>query len=453
MHTSHHDCTESPEAYGQLQRAGFQGGPRTGAVAVWVALMLLVLLGFVGLALDSAHVLTAKQQLQSAADAAALAATAQVASDPDASHPSTPYQTTRQAAIAIATQNDAAKSPVLLDPNYSNDPSGDIVVGDWDASTQTFTPDTASPDSVMVTARRTAVGGGGPLGLNFGDLFGKPSADVDRTAVATFGSGQDPVILVLDLAGNQALSIKGTPSLAAIGRDVHVNSSAAQALYLNGSPDDPRLRAGSIRVHGGASYPSGSVLPAPVTNSWVEPDYLMYLPDHPDPTNSLPNYDSITSAGTYDPGWYPNGIDFNSGVAMLNPGVYVIGPPGINLKADAQVVGNEVMLFVDLGAEVQIAGQGVAGLDLGAPTSGLWEGICVYQHRQNSNLCDIQGGGLFELRGTMYLKSAQVEMDGTVHREVGRFVVFRMLLRGNGTYNVPGIGPPNTKPKAPYLVR
>jgi hypothetical protein len=91
-------------------------------------------------------------------------------------------------------------------------------------------------------------------------------------------------------------------------------------------------------------------------------------------------------------------------------------------------------------------------LDLSAPTSGIYDGIVFYQHRQNSNLCDVQGGGLFDLRGTMYLKNAELQMDGRVHREVGRIVVFRQLLRGTGIYTIPGLGPPSTKPKKVYLV-
>ena len=286
----------------------------------------------------------------------------------------------------------------------------------------------------------------------FGRLFNKPSIEISRTACATVGQGDDPWILILDPTGPRSFSVKGTPSISVPGGTIHINSSAADAFYMNGAPDDPRVTAGTIRVFGGASYPSGSVVPLPITNTWVEPDYLMYLPDHPDPTAAMPDYGSITSSGTYDPGNYPGGVDFTDGVALLNPGIYVIGPPGIKLTADAQLRGNGVMLFIDQGANVKVAGQGTAGLDLSPPTSGTYEGIVFYQHRQNTNLCDIQGGGLFDMGGTMYLKNAELQMDGNVHREVGRIVVFRQLLRGTGTYLIPGYGPPSTRPKKVILV-
>ena len=110
------------------------------------------------------------------------------------------------------------------------------------------------------------------------------------------------------------------------------------------------------------------------------------------------------------------------------------------------------MLFLDQGATLDIRGQGTAGLDLTAPTSGIFEGIVYYHHRQNTNPVDIQGGGLFNMRGTMYLKNAELQMDGTVHREIGKIVAFRQMLRGTGSYNIPGYGPPSTRPVKVFLV-
>ena len=48
-------------------------GSNRGIAVVYIALMLLVLLAFVGLAIDIGYMYVAKSQLQNAADAAALA--------------------------------------------------------------------------------------------------------------------------------------------------------------------------------------------------------------------------------------------------------------------------------------------------------------------------------------------------------------------------------------------
>ena len=256
---------------------------RRGAVSVMVALTTLVILGFVGLAIDSAYVMSTKQQLQAAADAGALAATRVVQSDPLANDPSTPYGTTRDEAVQCALQNTAAKAAVVVDHNYPNAVTGDVVVGVWDGTNNSFTPDTSAPNAVQVTCRRSTVGGGGPLGMIFGRLFNKQTIDISRTAIATTGQGDDPWILILDPTGEKAFQLRGTPFLTAPGGTIHINSSAADALYLNGAPNDPRVQAGTIRVYGDAQYPTGAVTPIPQTNTWIEPDYLMYLPDHPDP--------------------------------------------------------------------------------------------------------------------------------------------------------------------------
>ena len=56
------------------------------------------------------------------------------------------------------------------------------------------------------------------------------------------------------------------------------------------------------------------------------------------------------------------------------------------------------------------------------------------------------------MRGTMYMKNAELQMDGNVHREIGKIVTFRQLIRGTASYAIPGHGPPSTKPKKVYLV-
>ncbi|MBE9558149.1 MAG: hypothetical protein IMF08_14925, partial [Proteobacteria bacterium] len=59
-------------------------GDQSGAVAAYVAILMVVLIGFVGLAVDFGRLYTTHTQAQSAADAAALAAATQLDGEPDA---------------------------------------------------------------------------------------------------------------------------------------------------------------------------------------------------------------------------------------------------------------------------------------------------------------------------------------------------------------------------------
>jgi Flp pilus assembly protein TadG len=432
---------------------------RRGGVVIWIAVVFLLLIGFLGLAIDVSYVVGTLQELQATADAAALAGASQLISDPDYAEPDPDFALTRQAAADIALQNLAAKAGTQLDLNPGNVASGDIVLGTWDGVNRVFVVDPLSPDAVKVVARRTPERNG-PLPLLFGKIFGLDEVALERTATATIASTDGTVILILDPTGDQALSLKGTARMRAFG-NVQVNSTSTDALYLNGPPDVPRLRARRINVHGGSSTPAGAAVPEPRVGQPIIPDYLMYLPDHPDPTRTnLPVHDrAIDGAGTYTQGHY-TGIDFTSGVAQLQPGVYVIGPDGIKLSADAQLRGEGVVLFVEAGGGVQVAGQGMAGMDISAPTSGIFKGICLYLSRltgtpgydDSKAFCNIQGGGLFDVRGTIYVKNAQLEMDGNVYRRVGSIVVFRQLVRGTASYDITGEGPGAPAPPTVALV-
>ncbi|MCI0636479.1 MAG: hypothetical protein L0206_21555, partial [Actinobacteria bacterium] len=168
-------------------------------------------------------------------------------------------------------------------------------------------------------------------------------------------------------------------------------------------------------------------------------------------TSGMTDFGSITGPGTYSAGYYPGGIDFNDGTAFLNPGVYYIGGPGIDLTGSALIQGNELMLFIADGASIRTSGNG-PGLDIGAPTSGTYDGVAIFYDRDNTTTCSISGGGLFDVRGTMYMKSGHLEMDGDVDRRIGRIIFNSQQLRGNGRYIITGEGVKPTGPLYPYLV-
>jgi Flp pilus assembly protein TadG len=418
---------------------------RRGAVAVLVAIVALLLIGFLGLSLDFAYLRSATQELQAAADAAALAAAQELEGD----SPDTMFALTRQAAVDVALANSAATASVQLAHNYDNDPAGDVVVGTWDGSAGVFTPTTEGPDAVRVVARRTSGSLGGTVALFFGQIFDAPEAELARTATATMGGAAEAVILVLDPTRQGAFDMRGNARMEAPGGRLHIDSSHSCAMSMNGNPNTVRLSAAQISVVGGACIPNGATNPAPRTGADYEPDPLASVPQ-PDPS-SMPIRGGITSGGTYQPGYYPQGINFNKSVANLNPGIYVLGPPGVNLQGSALVRGEDVMLFLALGAKLTISGNS-AGMDLSAPDAGTYQGITVFQHRQNSLAAEVSGGGLFDLRGTMYLKAGHLEMDGNVDRRIGRIIVNTQLLRGNGRYIITGEGLPPATGAAPYLV-
>lgn len=423
---------------------------RRGAILVAAVITFFLLVAFVGLALDTAFVRSTAQQLQAAADAAALAGTEQL----DLGNDGNQYGPVRQAALDTAVANEADALGVQILPNYGNAADGDVVVGVWDPEARTFTPGTAGPNAVQVRARRTADAPGGPVDLLFGSVFGSNQSEVSRSAIATRDNASGPaVVLVLDPAMPKAFDMRGTTTMLAMAGTIQVNSTnQVQALYLNGAPDVARARAKAIKVTGVSQFPKGAISPVPQDGSPPVPDPLAGLP-YPDP-GTMTDYGAITGPGNYLPGYYPGGIDSSGGDIYLDPGVYVLGAPtGVNLNGDALVhADGGVMLFLEQGAAFEIAGIG-AGVEITAPASGTYEGVAIFGHRASTASFDISGSGTFRVRGAMYMAGGHLEMDGNVDRQIGRIIVNSLQFRGTGVYNITGEGPPEYIPLYSFLVR
>src|SRR5690349_24300545 len=93
---------------------------RRGVTLVWAAIAIVMLIAFTALAVDWGYAYYTTQQLQNAADAAALAGAQRVWFSHDEA---------RQRAMGMSSENDTGGTMVLLDENASNNASGDIVVG------------------------------------------------------------------------------------------------------------------------------------------------------------------------------------------------------------------------------------------------------------------------------------------------------------------------------------
>src|SRR5262245_31196750 len=135
---------------------------RRGIVNIWLIACGLLFAALTGLAIDTGFCVLVLSQLSAAADAGALAG---------AQHVRTNQTTARSAAHDFALANKAARQPVALNLNPVNNTNGDIVIGKYNASNNTFTPTTTDPNAVKVTANRTSSGIDGQVQLMFGPAF------------------------------------------------------------------------------------------------------------------------------------------------------------------------------------------------------------------------------------------------------------------------------------------
>jgi Flp pilus assembly protein TadG len=137
--------------------------PRKGTVMVVFGLLLPVLLMGAALSVDLAVLAVARSQLSVAADAAALAGAAQLASarriKPGLTSLSPEISAANTAAITFAAANSVIHSPAVLSANSNNVTTGDIVTGyldpnNWSGPLSTAPADLLKYNSVQVTARR-----------------------------------------------------------------------------------------------------------------------------------------------------------------------------------------------------------------------------------------------------------------------------------------------------------
>jgi len=163
---------------------------RASVMVQTVAFGSTVAVGVAALAVDTGLMFSAKQELQTAADAAALAAASQLGkTDGD------PFEAARAEAQKYANANnimgegaDVVDSDVVFGHAVKNGEKFD------------FFPGMEPYDAVQVTLKRDATVADGPVSLFFGQTLGLNSADMSSTATAMVVPRD--IALVVDLSGS-----------------------------------------------------------------------------------------------------------------------------------------------------------------------------------------------------------------------------------------------------------
>ena len=127
---------------------------KSGSVVAYAAFSAAVMISMAALGVDGSNLYLTKARLQSAADAAALAAAKQL-----------PDQTSaRTQALTISAKNVPQSYGTVTS-------SSDIVTGIYSPSTHSFTATNSSPNALEVFTHRTAANGN-PVPLYFAGIFG-----------------------------------------------------------------------------------------------------------------------------------------------------------------------------------------------------------------------------------------------------------------------------------------
>ncbi|HEX3999784.1 MAG TPA: hypothetical protein VHX65_14635, partial [Pirellulales bacterium] len=227
-------------------------------------------------------------------------------------------------------------------------------------------------------------------------------------------------ILTLDTTSSGSLVHSGSGSIVVTSGDIVVDSASAAGAEGSGSG---HVSANNVYVHGNLSAASGQYLGNVVTGSAAVADPLAALPLPTAPATTY--YDAVVNGAsvTLSPGTYIGRIQIsgNAHVTLL-PGLYYL-EGGMSISGGT-VTGTGVTIYDSINS---ISISGSASVSLSAPTSGVYQGIVLFQNRTNIRPISISGSATVNLTGEVYIPDAQFQVAGTAGTSI----------HGNGS-TIPG---------------
>jgi len=380
-----------------------------GAVAAMFAVMLPAFIGALGLAIDTGATYEQNRRMQTAADAAALAAAQEVRGEN--------YDGVQNAAYAGARQNGFEPAPDAgINVEVHRPPTTGAFKGDSEYV------------EVIVTQ---------PQPLYFMRLFKEAPEDIRARAVAGTQPG-DTCILTLNKTAQASFDAGGNATLRLQDCGVTVNSSNSRAGIANGSSI---VEAAHISIVGG--YSGSNFNPEPFTGADAIDDPLGSFVMPAAGGCTFTEKQVIMTTTTLNPGNYCGGIEVRSQAAVtFNPGVYYLTGGGLNANAGA-ILNGEGVTFVNTEKKPTykydvVWINGGAGINLSAPTSGPWQGILFYQDPKiTSTKTNIFNGGAdMQLKGIVYFPTTSTKFSGDFGTDAQQLLLIgdKIEFTGNTTF-------------------
>ena len=169
---------------------------------------------------------------------------------------------------------------------------------------------------------------------------------------------------------------------------------------------------------------------------------LAYLPE-PDPstmtvqskkTVKLQNQGSLS----LQPGVYQGGINVTGGSLTLAPGIYYMDGGGFGFSGTGSLNAPGVMIVnAPQSNSDTISITGTGAVNLSPPTTGLYQGISLWQARAATNTLTVAGGGSGSISGTFYAQHGVLKVSGGGGQSVGsQYISWDVILSGNGNFSI-----------------
>lgn len=373
--------------------------------------MGLVGLGFMAFALDVGMLFRENRMVQSAAEAAAVAAAEQAG--------------TGQASNEQTVANAMAKLNGF-DTTKATDPA--VVT-------------LSAPTHGNFTGAYVQATVSMPVHTYFLGAFSKALATVPVSATAIAGGG---VISHTCICVKGNLSVSGGSTLSASGCGIFDNSTSPSSIQMSGGSS---INAYSLAGAATGWYPcnlglshgcddSGDKIDIPTIEQGVTSTCSTALPPAPaftpsscatkDPGNGWVSPGTLTMGpatpgGTICYGSKGLTIGGNGMVDTLTSGIYVINGGELHFSSDANLGGNGVFFYLTNGAKLVMDGGSGVNLVAGgaaengggtAPSLGAYDGILIYQDPSDTSAMTMNSGSNPYINGTIVAPSSSLSISG-----------------------------------------
>jgi hypothetical protein len=370
---------------------------RKGIITVLVAFALVAVIGFAALALDGGMLTDQYRQVQTAADATALAAAVDL------------YNQSLKGGGGLDTAGTARTSALrnASANGYSNDGTNSTVTINIPPTSGNYSGKSGYAEVIIQYNQPRA----------FSNIFGSGNVPVKARAVAC-GKAGGVGILILDNYLTVAAQICGKINILNDGV-IYCNSNStvkngefggygmAGGVYLESTAN---VSCGGVSVVGSMTKEGGAAIAYTNGGSYktgvdVVGDPLASVPE-PVPGTSQGNK-SYNTTTTMSPGSYDTITVKKGGNLTMQPGVYCIDG-GLEVQDGATLTGTGVMIYNTSGDNIKF--DNADSVYLTPPTSGTYQGISIFEPRSETKEVHIKCANSLTIAGTLYAQQGEFDL-------------------------------------------
>ena len=386
-----------------------------GMITVMAAVSFVVVMGMGALAIDLSHSWAIKSKMEATTDAASLAGAQQL--------PNTSAVTPK--ALDLAARNTPSNYGTLVT-------SSDVLIGNANATTKTFTANATPFNAVKVTASRTAAKGNAAPRF-FAGVIGLNASDIVTESVA-YRSALAPAycVYVLSNSNTNTFSVGGGGKFEVPNCGVYINSGHPNSAGRTSGAST--VAAKRFCIVGGYS---GTFSPTPTTGCSEVADPLSSVPEPAMPAGGCKSAAQIASS-SWTPGLYCGNIVPPANVTLAS-GLYYFSGATLDIGSGQNITGSGVTLFFSANSTLNHNSGG--GISISAPTSGSLAGIALFHSRStNTNhLMKLTGNTNFNINGTIYFPKSALQLAGMASLTVpksGYVITWTMSYTGSSDFYV-----------------